>query len=140
MIQRIPNLLSVLHINRGILGKAVLWPVAKNSPDGTSKCPNVRGEGELPVRESGPWGLEERKCLQGELEHFLWVEKFSEVAKGDLLLSKNNIIIANAKPAGNEYTHGYSTRQLLAIETNNDLRFSSLNLSYSFDGKNYRLL
>lgn len=40
-------------------------------------------------------------------------------AKDDLL-SKNNIIAASAKPAGNEHTRGYTIRKRLAIETNNN--------------------
>lgn len=52
----------------------------------------------------------------------MWIERFSKVAKDDLLLSKNDLIATNAKLTGNVYIRGYAIRQWLSIKTDDGNR------------------
>lgn len=83
-------------------------PLAKNLPDGTGKSPDVRGKGDRHVRGSGLRQLEVKKDLREEPALFMWVERLSKAAKNEFLLSKNNLLTADAVPPGNEYAGRYA--------------------------------
>ncbi|RJE16862.1 hypothetical protein PHISCL_10801 [Aspergillus sclerotialis] len=70
-----------------------------------SRCPRQRRAARPRTWHQVVKGEEESR---GESLRFVWVERFSKVAKDDLFLAKNNIIAANAKLAGNEYICGYA--------------------------------
>lgn len=70
-------------------------PLAENLSDSICNYPNVRGKGERLVRESGLGWLKERKGPR-EPDRLVRVERFSKVAKSDLLFAKNTIIAVSS--------------------------------------------